>query len=156
MAIVQITGEALVQDMEMKADAANLQEDIVVIAAVIGEAVVVIGEVEVVKVAVAAEWDLVQEMEADVDNQDMEIVPAAIGEVEAARAVVAVIPAINISEEDNPDAMIITSLGEAVEMEAVKVHAGAAAVQVLLQAGAAGAAAIDNLFSKKQSLNKSV
>ena len=149
MAIAQIPEEARVQAMEMKADAGNPQEDIVGIVVATGEVVVAIGEVEAVKVAVAAGWDLViQEMKADVVNLDMEIVQAAIGVAEAARAAVAVIPVISISEEDNPDVMIIISLEEAAEMEAVKVQAGEEAVQVLLQAGAADAAAIDNLFSK--------
>ena len=147
MAIVQIPEEVLVRAMEMKADAGNPQEDIVVILVATGKAVLAIGEAEVVKVAVAG-WDqVIQEMAADVDSQDTEIVQAAIGEVEA-RVAVAVIPVINISEEDNPGVMIIINLEEAVEMEAVTVHAGEEAVPVLLQAGAADAAAIDNSFSK--------
>ena len=90
---------------------------------------------------------VIQEMAADVDSQDMEIVQAAIGEVEA-RVAAVVIRVINIPEEDNPGVMIIVNLEEAVEMEAVTVLAGKEAVPILLQAGAAGAAAIDNSFSK--------
>ena len=91
-------------------------------------------------------------MEADVVNQDMEIVLAAPGEVETARAaavVAAAIPTmINISEEDNPDAMIIIVQEEAAKVEAMEVPAWAEAIHVLLPAGVADAATIGNLFSK--------
>lgn len=60
--------EGLVQDMEMKVDVTNRQED------------------RMVAIAIAADRDLdmatVQDTEADVVNRDMAIAQAAIGEVE--------------------------------------------------------------------------
>lgn len=139
----QILEETPVQDMKREVDVANLHADIVV-------TVAAIGEVEVMKAAIAEGWDqVIQEMEVDVVNQDMEIARVAIGVVEAVRVVAvaaAVIPMINISEEDNQDAMIITVQEEAVEMKAVEVPAREEAAQALLPAGVADAA-IGNLFS---------
>lgn len=147
MEIAQTQVEARVQDMEM--DAGNLQDNMVGIAAAIGE-------VEVVKVAVVEGPDrAIQEMEVDAVNQVMEIALAAVGEVAAEKAAIAVIP-INISVEDNQDVMIIISPEEAAEIEAVKVPAWEEAVQVLLQAGEADAAVIGNLFQKQLLNNTSM
>jgi hypothetical protein len=134
-------GEVGVQNMEQEVDGGNLPEDIVGIAIATLEAEVINGAgADVMNLAIG-------EMEVDVVSQVTEIAQAAIGEVVAEKDAVAAIP-INSWEEDNQDVMIIISPEEAAEADAVKVPAWEEAAQVLLQAGAAGAATIGNSFSK--------